>query len=272
MDPTIAKNWRSEAVTPHHWEPDVADSAKPNQRGGTGAILVICTETGHRAWMKPSTTEQDNPYSPAKEKIAADLAHDLSLPVPPVLLFRRPPLEEGGVHLPVCLSLESYPRHADLSAVVNVGQKDGGMTPDAPADVKGRFGGSGFIAFDAWLDNDDRDIGENIILGYELDQTQAKELMYIDCANNLMWHHDDCDLRIFRQVKVLPFLETLFEPDAARRVAEQIRDLPDEAVAEIVNRIPDDFLDDQTRNLIRMWLLSRKKTLCCEFAAWYPFK
>src|SRR5262245_48887605 len=100
MEAAVRVIWRSRVLSAHNWE-IVADI--PADPGEAGGHWVRCTETKRTAWLKPLLRSVDKPHA-AREKIAADLACDLQLPVPPVLLHHWTMQGTGRLE-PVCLSL-----------------------------------------------------------------------------------------------------------------------------------------------------------------------
>lgn len=78
----LCRDWRSRVVSEDQWE----QKSKPgNDQGELGGYRVTSGPTN--AYAKPSKLDQTVPRA-AHEKIAADLAHDLQIGLPGVLLHR----------------------------------------------------------------------------------------------------------------------------------------------------------------------------------------
>ncbi len=102
----IATRWRDAVMSPHaEWK------TSPNKagyvEGMSKGFMVSCCELDRRAYLKPIEPMGD---VAAREKIASDLAFELGVAVPPVVLARRSDLEVllGGKEECVMLSLVMY--------------------------------------------------------------------------------------------------------------------------------------------------------------------
>ncbi len=108
MNPAVRDAWRKVVVTTEEWEPH-SDQARP-VRGGTeaGGFLVRSLMTGLIGYLKPLKPRGNNSRA-AYEKIASDLAFEIRVNVPPVVLYRRPdaqPPEPREVHI-LCVGRSS---------------------------------------------------------------------------------------------------------------------------------------------------------------------
>lgn len=85
----------------------VPDSPREGEAGG---LYVTCDAVPRRAYLKPRKREH-GPFGcrAAREKIVADLARDLGVAVPPVLLFVRHDAPQGE-ETSCCVSLVLYGR------------------------------------------------------------------------------------------------------------------------------------------------------------------
>jgi hypothetical protein len=82
---TIAKKWRAEVVSEGDWT--VVGDPSPTE---SGAFFVRSPEAEGFAKPWANTTSVALKPRAALEKIAGDMAYDLGLPVPPVILWKRP--------------------------------------------------------------------------------------------------------------------------------------------------------------------------------------
>jgi hypothetical protein len=263
MNATIARVWRGLPVSADDWERDGTQVARPGEAGG---FWMKCTQTGRFAWAKPATNDPGQPRA-AREKIASDLAHELGLSVPPVLLHRLPSPNDSSAILPICLSLACYPKQHQLGDLFDCSREDGGTKP-ALHQFFGNFASlSEIAAFDAWLANEDR--GEqNILLGYEERPGAAGELLFVDFAYSMRW--DSTTLNTFGLHVNRPFYRNYIKREATVQAAEKISKLPDEEIHAIVDRIPNDFIAEGARRLLVEGVISRKNLLCGAFTSWYP--
>jgi len=84
---TVADAWRKEMLTSLAW----SSPGNPGEAGGQAqGFFVKCGAlTGFAKPSKQPNEPADGPPRAVHEKIASDLAFDLGLPVPPVVLWRR---------------------------------------------------------------------------------------------------------------------------------------------------------------------------------------
>ena len=214
--------------------------------------------------MKPAKDEPSRCRA-AKEKIASDLAHELGVSVPPVLLHEW---DYGTGLIPVCLSRVCYRSQYHLVDLLDSRREDGGLKGPMFQLIARMLKSPGFIAFDAWLANTDRANDGNVMVGFETDGEDVGELLFIDFSNAMMWSR--ADLAAFQKVSVLPVLQRMTDADANRHIAERIRDLPVATVEVVLHRIPEPFLRPVDRDLLLEGLIARKQRICDEFATWYP--
>ena len=104
-----AADWRQSLVSDHAWT-QCANQAGAIQEEA-GGYFVEAAGFPRRAYLKPANPHPDaaNRARAAREKLASDLAFDLGLCVPPVLLANRanPP---AGCESAVAVTLVMYPR------------------------------------------------------------------------------------------------------------------------------------------------------------------
>lgn len=217
-----------------------------------------CVETSRIAWMKPDYHDPNEP-KPAREKIASDLAYELGLPVPPVLLHRA----KGGVLS--CLSLVCHDIRFELGDLYDSTKPDIGLPASIVECISKANSLADIVALDAWLYNWDRVNLRNTLVAIE---HSGAELQFLDFGFAMRWK--ETNLTDFRSVSLPPVLSQMRNEAATRRMAERISDLPTEIVTSIVGRVPSDFLSDSARQLLLKGLLSRKEMLLPAFSAWYP--
>ncbi len=102
----IASSWRAIVTSPWPWHraPHQAGAMLgPVVEGEAGGFYVTSDAVPRRAYLKP-LKKDPGPFRSraAREKIVSDLAHDLGVAVPPVILYERP---DGGDERDCCVSL-----------------------------------------------------------------------------------------------------------------------------------------------------------------------
>ena len=103
----LKKKWRNDLFSTDPWVRNPVDQFVP---GDSRGFRVKHASVPYGGYLKPTKSRAEkNPSLAAHEKIAADLAADLGLPVPPVLLYDRPdaPTSEESR---CCVSLVMYPK------------------------------------------------------------------------------------------------------------------------------------------------------------------
>ncbi len=128
------------------------------------------------------------------------------------------------------------------------------------------------MALDAWLRNTDRHNEGNAILTYS-GAEDAGQLFYVDFANAMdfdgHWSADKGNHQAFQHLPVPPLLTTCAVKNRVEETAQRIANLSDSVVADIVTRIPEDFLAEPAREQLLAWLLWRKQQLVPAWSQWY---
>ncbi len=279
-DPQVSTVWRDEVMSPWTWR------RAANQAGGVdgtparaegGGYFVTCDAVPRRAYLKPTRRERGRfTCRAAREKIVADLAHDLGVRVPPVLLFDRrdaPPGEET-----LCaVSLVMFPRQYSWRTIKDF-VVEPSRAPDVHAIVMADLptAAARALALDAWVMQwDHGDHPHNIVFG--LTDAGAGHLVFLDYAMALghAWVDDPRVREDFRALGWVRWdtergwaaaVETPFPPDMARHLhpavlaatIEKIEEFPEAVVRSVVERIPDRYLDDLERTTIIDGLLQRR--------------
>jgi hypothetical protein len=225
------------------------------------------------AYMKP--TRSGNDHAPAREKLAADLAGAVGVPVPPALLYRRG-LERGTEPERVVLGLRVAELAQNLSFVRDV------MEGSYPRAMLGplldltaaalRRDAPGGVVFDLWVDQLDHGEGimaaNNIILGVDEQEKEAR-LWYLDYEKALFL--DRCTgMHLGGPAQAPPppaWLLRRLDRDAAHEAVARIRSLPEASISALIHRIPSDYLPAEHKSVIEHELLSRRESLSERLAA-----
>lgn len=270
MDLGIRDRWRKEVVSSEEWKPH-SDTARPVKPGEAGGFLVRSVQTGSVGYLKP-VNARAGPSRASYEKVAADLAYEIGVNVPPVVLYQRPDAQPSQ---PKEVSISFAPRRAmRWGDLFNIGAADGGgKTPAPTARIKQMVADScGVMALDAWLRNMDRNNVGNAILAYDGDEDPG-QLFFVDFANSMdydgNWSAGANNHQTFQRSPPPLLLAGNAVKSRVEETAKRIADLPDDTVAEIIRRIPDDFLAQVAREKLLVWLLWRKQNLVPSWGHWY---
>jgi hypothetical protein len=202
----------------------------------------------HLGIAKPGEAKTDSIARAAHEKIISDLAYFLGLPVPPVVLWRRPQCPPGA-H-PLCsISATAFVQPVDLGP--NMNQIVGPLLDDA------RRIASAIAAFDSWVGVQDRNPGNAII---DANVSNGLKMAFIDYSHSLShtWKSQP-GWNQFVNTFAVSFggiLSTVVE-----EVIDLIVALPREAIESVVQSIPDEFMPAADRQLVVAQLLPRRATL-----------
>lgn len=250
----LAALWRSSAPPTYEWKPD---ANKPPKEGITGGWFVH--NGGIEGYAKPSRfpgpknpDEIGNPTA-AHEKIVSDLAYELRLPVPPVILWDRGEKVAKAPRQCCVSALPFWPAHPWRYVL---------QTPKAAARWLPVLssGASAMGVFNSWLGNVDRVNGENLILSEALPDG-ALGFAYIDFTRtmSLRWREGPPSMQVA--------LDTHFpgsaplDNEAIRATLSAICNLQEGTIRQIVRGIPEGFLSPRRSACIVDGLLGRREPL-----------
>ncbi|HEX3477231.1 MAG TPA: hypothetical protein VHT91_19550 [Kofleriaceae bacterium] len=264
----MARSWREQVFLDCRW------TVCPNQSGVLGYVaegeaggrfVVADRWPERRAYMKPRRRDPDPRRArAAREKICADLAHDVGCRVPPVVLSRREgePFDEERA---CCVSLVMYPRQYPWEQIKRFLQAG----PPGTEILRERLpvaAAEGF-AFDTWVGQTDHadHHPHNIVFGYVLG-TDPKlppleaEYVFLDFAMALgwggLWEGDGA--RTMGAAPFPPGMIDAIDMIALGGMLDRIESITDATIADIVNRIPDDYLSAAQREVITSGLRTRR--------------
>lgn len=253
----IAGEWRARVETRGGWRKTSSHAGglfDVDANGEAGGFFVELNELrGRRAYLKP--LKRHDWRRAAREKIAADLAWELCITVPPVLLSIN---EDARAERYVCVSLVLFPQQFSW------GQLEAHMAEgEGPfAAVRARLinqAASTFV-FDTWLGQSDHQKPSNIVYGYEGASYADGRFVFLDYAFSMgisgNWAGDG-----YRRCDPAPFPAYMvenFDEGAVLRSVERVEQVSNAAVEEIVSRIPWQWLRDEERQTILTGLLARR--------------
>lgn len=242
--------WTVDVVTRKQFRPDIGT---PEVDSSSGARRVFTEDEQEAAWVKP--LKEGFETTPAYEKICSDLANELRLPVPPVLLARSkkpPPLRCASWCDIACTT-------SPLSYLFPIGEYSAELEDDLR---QKNLLTADMAAFDVWIGLEDRDNLGNIVIS--TDKVGNDRLLYIDHAKSLnykgRWRNEG-----FKEVRMgLPVarfeLNVVFERrEHVFEVAERISGLDDGLINHIAERVSlEGFLENREAELISLGLRYRK--------------
>jgi hypothetical protein len=248
----LAATWRQEVVTQLPWRIVEPERVMP---GEARTFFVTAGEVD--GFAKPGRNQPPVSEHPraAHEKVAADLAFELGLPVPPAVLWDR----RGATS-----EQERYVAISALPFAPAVPWRSVLRAPELLARLLPRLGraASAMAVFDSWLGNADRVNAGNVVLREtSADRESTLQVAYIDFANALSraW------LPYQTWSTVLPLRcypeGGAVDLSAMSDLLERIERLDRNVIADIVARIPEGFLSDACRAVIVKGLLHRQTRL-----------
>jgi len=249
----LAQLWRHQVLTTSSWA-QVGDPVP----GAESEPFFVRSTDGFAGLAKPGTSEPPVRHHPraAHEKIAADLAYELGLPVPPVILWQR-----GRQSMSI--SGLAFPRALPWGAIPP--SLRGQLLPRLSAVA------SAMATFDSWLANMDRQNDGNLLLSEDDSVTPPiLRVAYLDFANSMAyrwaqkerWKLDDA-------VACYPDSVPL-DGTSLRAAIQEIEKFPHTTIEEIVTRIPEEFLSVPHRTTILEGLLHRQPRVRGMMANVYP--
>lgn len=263
-----ADPWRELVTSPWSWRrcPNQAGALAHPTNSEAGGFFVTSDELGgSRAYLKPLRRPMPaGQVRAAREKIVADLAHDLGVLVPPVLLYDRG-VTPSGEEQHVCLSRVMFSRQwswQQAKQLIVLAQDDRAtkiVMSALSVDPAKAF------ALDAWVGQPDHnDHPHNIVFGYIPSSTPDGRFVFLDYAWSLGYHTKgrfNWDNGGWQATDCPPFpphMIRFLDKQVLKETVELIEQMDDANVKEVVERIPDHFLPDNQRRMILTGLLGRR--------------
>lgn len=199
------------------------------------------------AWQKPGIPSPTNRYTAATEKIVADLAYILDLPVPPVTLWDRGATAEPRY---VCVSANAFDEPFTWHQIEGLLTREQLQQLVRPA--------SAMLPFEEWISADDRQNPGNVLVGFGPNRDAIGA--WIDYAFSLdhSWRGNarpNCDVREIYPRVGMP------DTHAMKSTAERIAAVDSKTIEEIINRVPSHYLPSGVAENIRRNLLLRQSAV-----------
>lgn len=255
---TMATEWREVVSVTEPWRraSNQAGARGAPVEGEAGGFFVICDRwPTRRAYLKPVVRSAAFKRA-AREKIASDLAYDLGVDVPPVLLATRDDAASNEERF-VAVSLVLYPVQLSWEQVRSVATHFLEKSLDAREQVARAW------VFDTWLDQRDHHDGSphNIILGGSVENDL--KFVFLDYAFSL-GHLDHWNGHKFERCERAQFPALLRQIAPAEVIMEQVKRieaLTSGQIKEVVWRIPVSHLPDSQKEMMCQGLIDRQKRI-----------
>ena len=248
---TVAREWATKAIEDRAWK-NLGDAP-------VGESNPFFVRSGDLAGVaKPRETRPPPHVWPraAVEKICSDLAFELGLPVPPVLLWKA----TRKAHLPVrTLAVSLFPFVPPIVAWKDIEEAE---DEEYAARLLPHFRepGSALVAFDSWVGNTDRKNSGNVVLKEEDEPPGLVRVAYIDFAASLQFGYSDRDPLVITPVDAYPDASQL-DAKVLETTITKIERLPRTQISEVVDRVPGEYLSEGQKQRIVNGLLARQSTL-----------
>jgi hypothetical protein len=238
----VDENWSTSASSNDVWTPTGIVWGTNN-----GPVQLV---NGHGLLgvQKPGHDHPTNPHTAATEKIVADLAYQLGLPVPPLTLWDRG--APAGEPRRVAVSAWAYDNALQWDQAapgLSAAQQDA-LRPWASA----------MVPFESWIAAQDRQNPGNVLVSTDTNGEilaawidYAFSLDHVWCGNHIV----DCSIP-----QVYPPVGAPL-PEIMKEVADTIVAMDNAIIEGIVNRIPVEYLPRAIADNIIRNLLTRRSSV-----------
>lgn len=252
----IARAWRAQVLSAESWR---VVGPRTIQHGEASGFFV--TANGVGGYAKPGRNQPPVTEHPraAHEKIAADLAHDLGLPVPPCTLWERP--SPGAGERFCCVSLEAFVPIFQWRDVLRAPGLAGRLANESIEAA------SAMVAFDTWLGNGDRVNEGNLLVQEDVSgPVPVARFAYIDFANAFTWSWGPPSnqaeaWKFVGATGPYPVGSNRLDLTLMAKTRDAIRAVPQAAIRDIVDRVPPSFLPAARKDAIMKGLEYRQQSL-----------
>jgi hypothetical protein len=239
---TIANVWSSCASSGDAW------TSTGVVWGTENAPVQVVNRAGLTGVQKPGKPQPTNPHTAATEKIVADLAHCLGLPIPPATLWDR----GSGASAPRLVAVSAWA----FDNALTWGQVEKDLTPTQRAALVPLA--SAMIPFERWIGAEDRQNAGNVLVGV-VDGGRVFGA-WIDFAFALDhgWKGN-----VVQACHVPPIFPPIgpAQGDVVKAIADRIARMENSAIEGVVNRVPVDYLPRPVADNIIRNLLARRNQL-----------
>jgi hypothetical protein len=216
--------------------------------------------------MKPCKRDLD-PYCAraAREKICSDLAYDIGVNVPPVVLAHRENC--GSEEKYVAVSLVLYPLQWPWVLVkerLRLLTDTGKLIRDSVS----QGAAAAALVFDTWVDQLDHSDAHdhNIVWGFESTDMAKNAMVFLDYAWSLGFKRPresigGWESEGYKKIGRAPFppqLIDLASDQQLNAILQRVESYPEKKIRDIVTRVPESYLDEAVRGTIVDGLIYRR--------------
>ncbi len=237
----IAESWAKSAVTEQPWK-----DGGPFGNTESKPFSVSCGNLSGIA--KPGEKKTDNICRAAHEKITSDLAFELKLPIPSVILWDMGEKVDAARDRYVAISAWAFPQP------VPWGPATATLTDQQKTEASQVM--SAMLAFETWVSCIDRKADH--VLVYLPGSGQPLQLAFIDFAYSLSQQWTSTDAPVVATGSYLPLPQ---DEDSLKTMVDRIEQFSDQSIGAILNRVPIQYLPEGKKALIMANLKSRKQKL-----------
>lgn len=205
----------------------------------------VIRECGLRGVAKPAIRDQGGTPRAAHEKICADLAQTLGVPVPPVILWTDPTNNNK-----YSISAWAYKQAMTWNDIQHA------VTDDFKERVKSQIAAG--IVFHTFIGDTDRH-GGNTLINVE-SSPNSPEICFIDHAFSLGYNQNFVNGN-FTKAAHPYYPAPLIGHEELAHIGEKVESLPKRTVEEIVRRIPEPFLSASLADIIIDRLSERQSAI-----------
>lgn len=243
---SICEEWRQRLFSSADWSPT---SDQPSS-GEANGIKVASDSVPFGAYLKPGREKNDNISRAANEKICADLAQDVDVPVPPALLCDQDSVIDDQPECTV-LSLYLSDQAWSLRDLQDISDPPWDLLEDALEEA------STVVAFDAWVGNTDTDTGNTVFIE---DQEGNYRAVHIDLAYalNKKGRWEDGNGGQVTPPNYHDRVADNFDEEEILEGANRIESYSDINIEQIVERIPDSYMQPDEREVVASALIERR--------------
>ena len=236
----LAQAWSANAVTAEQWKHEgyfLGESVAV--KVSLGALMGV---------IKPGRKKFDRICRAAHERIASDLAFELHLPVPPVILLDLGELKDINRERYVAVSAFPFPQPSSWA------QASAAFSDEHTTETSQVM--SAMLGFETWVSCNDRKDAH--VLAYLPAPDQPLQLAFIDYAFSMsqVWKVENDPAG-----RTGAYLPVQRDDDALRTMLDRISQFDDGKIDTIVSRIPAEYLPAEKKTLIVANLQSRKQRL-----------
>jgi hypothetical protein len=259
----IAKEWRELVTSPYSWK---RSQNTKLQHGGAGGYEVEADGFRFRGYLKPTTLCSDEHPIAAHEKIAADLAYELNVPVPPVVLYLREATStqtaatasQGNEEARTCVSLITYDEQHEWQGIMDLA----GQAPAVRAIIRASMARcSGAIVLDLLLGQTDRNNGRNVIFGINPKVQSQSSFLFLDFANSMnmtnRWAKGQWST--VTDPGFPGIMKDSLDRSIIKETLDRLLGMSQSTIEQIVRRIGSPFMTDHYKTTITEGIIGRRQ-------------